>query len=78
MMVKQVGVPRTESDRIKRKHLFYSLITGLAIGTIFGTPVGWFANQFYSQQRLAQTLLCRERNRDKPAAIADSLCGKAY
>lgn len=77
-MVRQDNFTRTNPDKIKRKHLFYSLITGLAIGTILGTPIGWFTNQFYSQQRLAQTLLCRERNRDKPAAIVDSLCGKAY
>lgn len=77
-MVKQVGVPRTESERIKRKHLIYSLATGLGVGIILGTPIGWFANQFYSQQRLAQNLLCRERNRDKPAVIVDSLCGKTY
>lgn len=77
-MVRQDHVTRTNPNKITRKHLFYSLITGLAIGTVLGTPIGWFANQFYSQQRLANTLLCRERNRDKPAVIVDSLCGKAY
>jgi len=77
-MVKHDHVTRTNPDKIKRKHLIYSLATGLAIGIIAGTPIGWFANQFYSQQRLAQNLLCRERNRDKPAVIVDSLCGKAY
>jgi hypothetical protein len=56
----------------------YSLATGLAIGVVAGTPIGWFANQFYAQQRLAQTLLCRERNRDKPAVLVDSICGKTY
>lgn len=77
-MVEHERVTRTESKRITRKHLVSSLATGLGVGIILGTPIGWFANQFYSQQRLAQTLLCRERNRDKPAVIVDSLCGKAY
>lgn len=77
-MVRQDHVTRTNQDGITRKHLMYSLATGLAIGVIAGTPIGWYSNQFYSQQRLAQTLLCRERNRDKPAVLVDSTCGKAY
>ncbi|MGB5962745.1 MAG: hypothetical protein WBG73_19060 [Coleofasciculaceae cyanobacterium] len=77
-MIEQNHVTRKDSNKIKRKHLIYSLITGLGIGIILGTPIGWFANQFFAQQRLAQTLLCRERNRDKPAVIVDSLCGKTY
>jgi Mg/Co/Ni transporter MgtE len=77
-MIDQNPVTRKNSNSITRKHLFYSLATGLVIGIIAGTPIGWFANQFYSQQRLAQNLLCRERNRDKPAVIVDSLCGKTY
>lgn len=77
-MVEPNHVTQKNSNRIKRKHLISSLATGLVIGIIAGTPIGWFANQFYSQQRLAQTLLCRERNRNKPAVIVDSLCGRAY
>jgi hypothetical protein len=65
-------------NNIKRKHLIYSLITGLIIGTIAGTPIGWFAHQYYYQQRLAQILLCRERNINQPAAVVDSICGRAY
>jgi len=77
-MVKHDHVNRTNSQGITRKHLMYSLATGLAIGVVAGTPIGWFANQFYAQQRLAQTLLCRERNREKPAVMVDSLCGRTY
>ncbi|WP_017317303.1 hypothetical protein [Mastigocladopsis repens] len=65
-------------NTIKRKHLIYSLITGLIIGTIAGTPLGWIAHQYYYQQRLAQILLCRERNSNQPAAVVDSICGRAY
>ena len=65
-------------NNIKRKHLVYSLITGLIIGTIAGTPIGWIAHQYYFQQRLAQTLLCRERNSSQPAAVVDSICGRGF
>lgn len=65
-------------NTLKRKHLIYSLITGLIIGAIAGTPIGWFANRFYYQQRLAQTLLCRENNRNQPAAVVESICGTPF
>lgn len=75
-MVGQESVVR--GNTLKRKHLIYSLITGLIIGTIAGTPIGWFAHQFFYQQRLAQTLYCREQNRNQPAAVVDARCGTAY
>lgn len=65
-------------NTIKRNHLVYSLITGLVIGTIAGTPIGWYAHRFYYQQRLAQTLLCRENNRNQPAAVVASICGTPF
>ncbi|MBP5975211.1 hypothetical protein HW132_21355 [Brasilonema sp. CT11] len=65
-------------NTIKRKHLIQSLFTGLIIGTIAGTPVGWTAHQYYYQQRLAQTLLCREQNKNKPLAVVDSMCGREF
>lgn len=63
---------------IKRKHLVYSLMTGFILGTFAGAPLGWLTHQYYYQQRLAQILLCRERNSNQPAAYVDSICGRAY
>ncbi len=63
---------------VARKHLVTSLVTGLIIGIIAGSPIGWFAHQFYYQQRLAQVLLCRENHRNQPAAVVDSQCGTPY
>ncbi|MUG93114.1 hypothetical protein F7734_11965 [Scytonema sp. UIC 10036] len=68
----------TGSNTIKRRHLVYSLITGLLIGAIAGAPLGWIAHQYYYQQRLAQFLLCREQNRNQPAAYVDSICGRSF
>ncbi|KAB8332372.1 hypothetical protein SD80_017310 [Scytonema tolypothrichoides VB-61278] len=67
-----------KQNTIKRKHLISSLFTGLIIGTIAGTPLGWIAHQYYYQQRLAQILLCRERNSNQPAAVVDSICGRSF
>ena len=67
-----------ERKNIQRKHLVSSLITGLVIGTILGTFIGWFAHQFYSQQNLARTLICREQNSNKPAAVVDQICGSRF
>jgi hypothetical protein len=63
---------------IKRKHLVSSLITGLAIGAIAGIPIGWFAHQYYYQQTLARTLICREQNSSRPAAVVDQICGSRF
>jgi F0F1-type ATP synthase assembly protein I len=65
-------------NTIKRKHLISSLITGLIVGAIAGTPIGWFAHRFYYQQRLAQILVCRENNQNQPAAVVDSICGSRF
>jgi len=67
-----------EQKPIARKHLVFSLITGIAVGAIAGAPIGWTANRFYSEQRLAQILICREKNRDKPVAIVESICGSRF
>ncbi len=75
-MLRQDTVAR--GNNLKRKHLLYSLITGLVIGIVAGTPIGWFAHQFYYQQRLAQTLLCREENRNQPLAVVEARCGRPY
>ena len=50
-----------EQKPIARKHLVWSLITGLAVGAIAGAPLGWMANGYYTEQRLAQILICREK-----------------
>ncbi|MBE9164338.1 MULTISPECIES: hypothetical protein [Microcoleaceae] len=63
---------------IARKHLVLSLITGLAVGAIAGAALGWIANGYYTEQRLAQILICREKNRDKPVAIVESICGSRF
>ena len=60
---------------LKRKHLVSSLVTGLIIGVIAGTPIGWVAHQFYYQQTLAKNLLCREQNGNRPAVQVDAICG---
>lgn len=65
-------------NQLVRKHLVYSLITGLIIGIIAGLPLGWFTHRFYYQQRLAQILLCRENHRNQSATVVDSYCGTAY
>lgn len=75
-MLRQDTVER--GNTIKRKHLVFSLITGLIIGTFLGTPIGWFAHRFYEQQRLAKVLLCREQNRNQPAVVVGSICGREF
>jgi F0F1-type ATP synthase assembly protein I len=72
------GTVTRNTNPIKRKHLVYSLITGLILGTILGAPIGWFAHRFYYQQRLADILLCREQNINQPAAVVDSICGRRF
>lgn len=67
-----------EHKPIARKHLVWSLITGLAVGAIAGAPIGWISHRFYSEQRLAQMLICREKNRDKPVAVVESICGSTF
>jgi len=67
-----------EQKPIGRKHLVWSLITGIAVGAIAGALIGWMANGYYSEQRLAQILICREKNRDKPVAIVESICGSRF
>ncbi len=63
---------------ITRKNLVQSLITGLVIGLIAGAPLGWLAHQFYMEQRLADVLLCREKNRGLAEAQLQSLCGRSF
>ncbi|GAB1541651.1 hypothetical protein NUACC21_43230 [Scytonema sp. NUACC21] len=75
-MVTQNTTIRT--NPIKRKHLVYSLITGVLIGTIAGAPLGWIAHRYYYQQQLARILLCRQQNSNQPAAYVDSICGRAF
>ncbi|MEG4801043.1 hypothetical protein QUB63_21190 [Microcoleus sp. ARI1-B5] len=67
-----------EQKPIARKHLVWSLITGIAVGAIVGAPIGWMANRKYSEPRLALILMCREKNRDKPVAVVESICGSRF
>ncbi|MDP8963267.1 MAG: hypothetical protein M3O33_04620 [Cyanobacteriota bacterium] len=77
-MVQQEHITRAEHNKITRKNLISSLATGLAIGLVGGIPIGWVVHQVYTQQRLAQILLCHENNRNKPEAIVNSICGTRY
>ncbi len=67
-----------EQQPIARKHLVWSLITGLAVGAIAGAPLGWMANGKDSDQRLAEFIICQEKNRDKPVAMVESICGSRF
>ncbi|MEG4247342.1 hypothetical protein [Microcoleus sp. Pol10D4] len=67
-----------QQNPIARKHLVWSLITGLAVGAIAGAPLGWMANGSFSDQRSAQSILCREKNRDQPVAIVEARCGSRF
>lgn len=73
-----MGVCNLKQNAVSRKNLVYSLITGLVIGVIAGVPLGWLAHQFYAEQRLAQILICREKNRNQPEAIVQSMCGSRF
>lgn len=63
---------------ITRKNLVYSLLTGLLVGLLIGTPLGWFVHQFYAERRLAEVLICREKNRNQPEAVLQSICGSRF
>ncbi len=78
IVVQHDHITRAEHNKITRKNLVYSLATGLAIGIVAGIPLGWIIHQFYSQQRLAQVLLCHERHRNEPEAVVNSICGARY
>jgi hypothetical protein len=67
-----------QENPIARKHLVWSLLTGLAVGAIAGAPLGWMANGKYSQQRRAESIICRDQNRDKPVAMVESICGSQF
>lgn len=73
-----MGVCNLKQNAVSKKNLVYSLITGLVIGVIAGAPLGWLAHQFYAEQRLAQILICREKNRNQPEAIVQSMCGSRF
>jgi len=65
-------------DTITRKHLIYSLITGLGIGVIAGAPIGWYVHQFYAEQRLADTLICQEKHKNLPEVQVRAICGSRF
>ncbi|MBD1938382.1 hypothetical protein H6F73_13825 [Microcoleus sp. FACHB-68] len=69
---------RVNENNIRRKDLITSLLTGLIIGAIAGAPIGWFVHQYYAEQRLAQILICREKNRNQPEATVQQICGSRF
>ena len=75
MNVQQQG---QQPNVISRKNLISSLITGLIIGVCAGIPLGWMAHRFYADQRLAQVMICREHNKNQPAAAVEAMCGSGF
>lgn len=67
-----------ESADISRKNLISSLAIGLAIGGIAGAFTGWVAHRFYAEQRLANVLICREKNKNQPEYVLQSMCGSRF
>ena len=67
-----------KENRITRKHLVSSLVTGLLLGAIAGTPIGWFTHRAYAEQRYAKNLICREQHRNEPEAVVQSICGSRF
>ena len=72
-----VAADRRE-NRITRKNLLSSLLIGFLLGTIAGTPIGWFLHRVYAQQRTAQVLLCRQQNFGLQEADLQARCGQPY
>jgi hypothetical protein len=69
---------RPSERQITRKNLFSSLLIGLMLGIVAGTPIGWFTHRIYAQQRTAQVLLCRQQNFGLTEADLQTRCGKSY
>lgn len=65
-------------DGIHFKHLLRSFAVGLVVGILAGAPLGWFAHRFYSQQRAAQVLLCRQQNFGLRETELQARCGNLY
>jgi len=70
--------PERRENRITRKNLVSSLLIGIMLGVIGGTPIGWFAHRIFAQQRAAQVLLCRQQNFGLPEADLQARCGEVY
>jgi F0F1-type ATP synthase assembly protein I len=71
-------ISRAEHNKITRKNLVYSLVTGLVLGVFAGAPVGWFTHKVYYQQQAGQVLLCRQKHIGQPEAELKALCGSVY
>ncbi len=65
-------------NTITRKNLVSSLIIGLIVGLLAGLPLGWLAHQFYAERRLADVLVCREKNRNLPEVQVQAICGSRF
>lgn len=76
--MRETVAPPPREGRISRKDLLNSLLIGLGIGIIAGTPIGWFAHRIYNQQRAADVLLCRQQHFGQPEAELQRICGSLY
>ena len=65
-------------NTITRKNLVSSLMIGLIVGLLAGIPLGWLAYQFYAERRLADVLVCREKNRNLPEVQVQAICGSRF
>lgn len=70
--------PRTREQQITRRNLISSLLVGLAIGIVAGSPLGWYAHRVFAQQRTAQVLLCRQQSFGATEADLQARCGSPY
>jgi hypothetical protein len=77
--VTAISEQHRERERIRRRDLLNSLMIGIGLGAVLlGLPIGWFSHRLYTQQRVAQVLLCRQQNFGLQEAELQARCGRPY